>query len=99
MRKIFISQGTLNYSRNRNQRKLEAKMDTLEGKCSKDKPLFYTLQNLPEKLIFECPHYNYCRIKDFGRINCLTKDTIETCQTYKFYKKYKDFDYGRQLGI
>ena len=35
-----------------------------------------------------CPHIEYCHTKRFGKINCLNQDTINSCQSNKFYNKY-----------
>ena len=57
------------------------------------------LENNVPDVKFECEHYQHCRVKDFGRINCLTRNSVETCASWQFYNKYKDFDMGRYLGI
>lgn len=35
-----------------------------------------------------CRHHEYCRVRTFGRINCLTQLSVQGCQTYKFFEKY-----------
>lgn len=77
--KIFVSQATLGQSRNRPHRILEAIID--KHKIPKDKTKI------------NCLHYEYCNTRKFGRINCLTKSTMENCQTYKFFERYgKDYN-------
>lgn len=81
-------------------RHLENPTDSLSLKNSCSQGIENTVEVIDNpKPIFECKYFDNCDIRKFGRINCLTKDTIKTCRTYKFYEKYKDFDYGRQLGI
>jgi len=79
-KKIFISRDSLNLGRNRSQRILEASLDNLSRTS--------TIPKKESKI--DCPHYDYCSIKNFGRINCLFDYT--QCQTYKFYKKYPNYD-------
>ena len=59
--------------------------DKIEDEIPSEQPKIY------------CPHHEYCTVKKFGRINCLTKSSVETCQSYKFYNRYGDG--GNFLGI
>ena len=45
----------------------------------------------------KCKHFQYCKVKYFGNIDCLNKNSIETCQTYKYYQRYGE-DYNK-LGV
>ena len=49
-----------------------------------------TLSN-PQEI---CKYSNYCNVKYLVKV-CVP----EFCETYKFYNRYNNFDYGRQLGI
>jgi len=82
MKHIFTSQATLNLGRNRSHRKLEAKLDNLSRTTTIPKELI-------EEPRMDCPHYLYCNIRVFGRINCLFG--YKNCQTYKFYEKYPNY--------
>ena len=69
--KIFISQGTLELGRDRNNRRLEAKMDNR------------TLKDKPE---INCIYYSYCKTRLFGRINCLFEQKYcQTFKYYERY--------------
>ena len=70
-KKIFTSQNNFNLGRNREHRILEAKLDG------------YKFKN--EEPEIDCPYYDKCKVRTFGRIKCLFDYT--QCQTYKFYEK------------
>ena len=70
---LGVSQGTLNLSRNRSHRILEAVIDK------------HTQKPIKEPVI-DCPHYDYCCVKNFGRINCIT--SYKNCQTFKYHERY-----------
>ena len=96
---LGISQGTLNLSRNRNHRILEATLDNSPQNKNIQHSSGCTKTSFKNKTevtgsegVYNCPHYSYCPVRSFGRINCLTPSTIKTCATYIFYNKYgKDF--------
>lgn len=54
--------------------------------------------DIPE-VKYDCKYFQSCKVKDFGRINCLTPSTIHSCSSYKFRERYKEFNGGDYLGI
>lgn len=95
MKRIFTSQNSLNLSRRRPKRILEALVDSPQNKntqnVSLSKPLFNQTggtgsADTYDKTKIECPHYEHCNVRLFGRINCITD--YKDCQTYKFYQRY-----------
>lgn len=50
-----------------------------------------------------CPHIPYCNVRKFIRDNhrpaYCHNNSMRRCETYKFYERYKDFDFGMMLGI
>jgi len=63
---------------------------SLEIEVTEDKPN-------TNKFQIKCPHYDYCNVRTFGRINCMTRSTIKSCQAYKFYERYGEE--GNGLGV
>jgi hypothetical protein len=44
-----------------------------------------------------CPYFLDCKVRDLSKKDC--SKAITSCQTYKFYEKYKDFENGKYLGV
>jgi hypothetical protein len=44
-----------------------------------------------------CRHHDYCRTRQFSRINCLTESAVQGCASYRFYEKYPNYD-GMGVG-
>ncbi len=111
---IFISKGTLDFSRNRNQRRLEASLDN-QNKSILETPnkkqnysdtlgenCSKSLTSFSDTLLTPreiCKYSEFCNVRKFGRINCLAENTIKTCQTYKFYEKEIKYKLLKKNGI
>lgn len=115
--RIFVSKGTLDLGRNRNQRILEAQLDRQETKLenedskkilnlieSDSSPASLerfeeeTLDKIDKEIKEEniCIYYDVCHLYRYSMKCIFGKDN---CRTKIFYDRYKDFDYGRQMGI
>ncbi len=57
-----------------------------------------TLENIEEEVKekYICIYYDTCSLHKYS-MKCIFNK--ESCRTKIFYDRYKDFDYGMQLGI
>lgn len=81
VKKIFISQSSLELGRNREKRRLEATLDCPQVNSSKGKPLFRPPVDI-------CIYNSHCNVrKVLGRKQCYLEFT-KSCRTYQYYQRY-----------
>jgi hypothetical protein len=106
---IFISKGTLELGRNRSERRLNAIFDNQQRNNGSDTIATFSsvgtgevagLSDNSGLLPFTsspvyCKYSDWCVVRKMNEKSCIN---YETCQTYKYYKRFNGLDIN-QLGI
>ena len=77
MKRIFVSQSERDMGRNRQHRRLEARLDSIK----------LNIPKMPEVTL--CPHIKYCYIVTQKR--CLFSGIHKECNVAKFYNKNPNY--------
>lgn len=94
MKLFFTSQSSKSLAYDRNK----FITPQLEQQIRDKAPDFIIPQSTPEVPKIICEYHPICKARHFGRINCLTKSTVQGCPSYKFYERY-GIEYLNNLGV